>query len=134
LIIHLEWARNKVYENAYLEYIGNNKSCNIIVFFENGLNIKNFNFLYLALTLLKKIFFFNNEHIRPEGVTQNNFIVPSGNIYALRAIDGTRRVRIENSYSAVSIGDIEDISNGTLIINKSGIENIGYGCGESLLI
>jgi hypothetical protein len=24
--IHLEWARNKVYENAYLEYIGNNKS------------------------------------------------------------------------------------------------------------
>ena len=55
--IHLEWGRNKVYENAYLEYIGNNKSCNI---------------------------------------TQNNFI------------------------------------DGTLIINKSGIENIGYGCGESL--
>ena len=55
--IHLEWARNKVYENAYLEYIGNNKSCNI---------------------------------------TQDNFI------------------------------------DGTLIINKSGIENIGYGCGESL--
>lgn len=79
--IHLEWARNKVYENAYLEYIGNNKSCNI---------------------------------------TQDNFI------------DGTRRVRIFNSYSAVSIGDIFDISNGTLIINKSGIENIGYGCGESL--
>jgi hypothetical protein len=46
-----------VYENAYLEYIGNNKSCNI---------------------------------------TQNNFI------------------------------------DDTLIINKSGIENIGYGCGESL--
>ena len=55
--IHLEWGRNKVYENAYLEYIGNNKSCDI---------------------------------------TQNNFI------------------------------------DGTLIINKSGIENIGYGCGESL--
>ncbi len=123
-----------MYENAYLEYIWNNKSCNIIVFFENGLNIKNFNFLYLALTLLKKIIFFNNERIRPEGATQNNFIVPSGNIYALRAIDDTRRVRIENSYSAVSIEDIEDISNGTLIINKSGIENIGYGCGESLLI
>jgi hypothetical protein len=26
---HLDWARNKVYEKAYLEYIENNKSCNI---------------------------------------------------------------------------------------------------------
>jgi len=55
--IHLEWARNKVYENAYTEYIRINKCCDI---------------------------------------TQDNFI------------------------------------DGTLIINKSGIENIGYGCGESL--
>jgi len=27
--IHLDWARNKVYEKAYLEYIENNKSCDI---------------------------------------------------------------------------------------------------------
>ena len=25
--IHLEWAKNKVYENAYIENIRNNKSC-----------------------------------------------------------------------------------------------------------
>ena len=55
--IHIEWVRNKAYENAYTEYIRINKCCDI---------------------------------------TQDNFI------------------------------------DGTLIINKSGIENIGYGCGESL--
>jgi len=27
--IHLEWARNKVYENAYTEYIRINKCCDI---------------------------------------------------------------------------------------------------------
>ena len=40
-------------------------------------------------------------------ITENNYIVPFGYVYARRAIDGT------------------------LIINKSGIEGIGYGCGES---
>ena len=54
--IHLEWARNGVYEKAFNRMLKKTENCNI---------------------------------------TQNNYI------------------------------------DGTLIINKSGIENIGYGCGES---
>ena len=67
--IHLEWARNGIYEKAYNQTLKDK-------------NIK---------------------------ITENNFIVPFGYVYAQRAIDGT------------------------LIINKSGIEGIGYGCGESFL-